>query len=173
MRDHLSLTDLVTGARNGDTQAWDALVDRYAPLIWSICRRYQLADADADRADHSVWAQLADQLDTIRDPAALQGWLATTTLRECGRILRAAQGTNDAALAPDAQIVPGDTHPAQLCVTSPQRTRSCRRKVVAELFMGPGDSRRSGRRTPAMSASPFHRFSARQPTGPPPTPGSP
>ena len=26
-------------ARNGDTQAWDALVDRYAPLIWSICRR--------------------------------------------------------------------------------------------------------------------------------------
>ena len=39
MRDHLSLTDLVTRTRNGDTQAWDALVDRYAPLIWSICRR--------------------------------------------------------------------------------------------------------------------------------------
>ena len=108
MRDHLSLTDLVTRARNGDTQAWDALVDRYAPLIWSICRRYQLADADAGRAGHSVWAQLADQLDTIRDPAALPGWLATTTRRECGRTLRAAQGTHDAALAPDAPIVPGD-----------------------------------------------------------------
>jgi DNA-directed RNA polymerase specialized sigma24 family protein len=108
MPDHLSLTDLVTRARNGDTRAWDALVDRYAPLIWSICRRYQLADADASRAGHSVWAQLADQLDTIRDPAALPGWLATTTRRECGRTLRAAQGTRDAALAPDAQIVAGD-----------------------------------------------------------------
>ena len=51
--------------------------------------------------------------------------------------------------------------------------RSCRREVVAEVFMGPRDSRRSGRRTPAMRASPFHPFSAPQPTGPPPTPGSP
>ena len=107
-RDHLSLTDLVTRARNGDTQARDALVDRYAPLIWSICRRYQLPDADAGRAGHSVWAQLASQLYTIRDPAALPGWLATTTRRECGRALRAAQGTHDAALAPDAEIVPDD-----------------------------------------------------------------
>ncbi len=107
-RDHLSLTDLVTRARNGDTQAWDALVDRYAALIWSICRRYQLADADAGRAGHSVWAQMAGQLDAIRDPAALPGWLATTTSRECGRILRAAQGTHDAALAAAAEIAPGD-----------------------------------------------------------------
>ena len=49
MRDQPSLTDLVTRAGNGDTQAWDALVERYAPLIWSICRRHQLADADAGR----------------------------------------------------------------------------------------------------------------------------
>ena len=31
------VTDLVTRARNGDKQAWDALVERYASLIWSIC----------------------------------------------------------------------------------------------------------------------------------------
>jgi RNA polymerase sigma factor (sigma-70 family) len=105
MRDHLSLTDPLTRARNGDTQAWDALVDRYPPLIWSICHRYQLADADAGRG---VRAQPAGQLDAIRDPAALPGWLATTTGRECGRILRSAQGTHDAALAPDAETAPGD-----------------------------------------------------------------
>jgi hypothetical protein len=27
--------DLVTRASTGDQQAWDALVERYAPLIWS------------------------------------------------------------------------------------------------------------------------------------------
>jgi hypothetical protein len=27
------VADLVTRARNGDNQAWDALVERYAPLI--------------------------------------------------------------------------------------------------------------------------------------------
>jgi hypothetical protein len=36
------VTGLVTRARNGDRQARDALVDRYAPLIWSICRTHRL-----------------------------------------------------------------------------------------------------------------------------------
>ncbi len=38
-RDDPVVTGLVTRARNGERQAWDALVERYAPLIWSICRR--------------------------------------------------------------------------------------------------------------------------------------
>ena len=42
-----SVDDLVTRARTGDKQAWDTLADRYASLIWSICRRHQLDDADA------------------------------------------------------------------------------------------------------------------------------
>ncbi len=75
------VTDLVTRARNGDQQAWDALVERYAPLIWSICRRHRLAGADADDVGQGVWLQLAEQLDRVRDPAALPGWLATTTRR--------------------------------------------------------------------------------------------
>ena len=33
MRDDPVVTDLVTTARNGDKQAWDALVERYAPLV--------------------------------------------------------------------------------------------------------------------------------------------
>ena len=35
------VNDLVTRAGNGDKQAWDTLVERYAPLIWSICRRHR------------------------------------------------------------------------------------------------------------------------------------
>ena len=68
--------DLVTRARKGDKQAWDALVERYSPLIWSICRRHRLDDADAEDVGQSVWLQLLRQLDSIRDPAALPGWLA-------------------------------------------------------------------------------------------------
>ena len=45
--DHMELASLLARAGNGEEQAWDALVDRYAPLIWSICRRYRLAGADA------------------------------------------------------------------------------------------------------------------------------
>lgn len=89
IRSGRTVTDLVTRAGSGDKQAWDALVERYAPLIWSICRRYQLADADAADAGQSVWLHLVDQLGSLRDPATLAGWLAITTQRECLRVLRA------------------------------------------------------------------------------------
>jgi RNA polymerase sigma factor (sigma-70 family) len=102
------VTDLVTRARNGNRQAWDALVEQYAPLIWSICRRHQLGDADAQDVGQSVWLKLVDQLGTVRDPAALPGWLAITTRRECGRILGAARGPHDGGQARDAETIPDD-----------------------------------------------------------------
>ncbi len=90
MRDDPQVADLVTRASGGDRQAWDALVDRYAPLIWSICRRHRLSAADAQDAGQAVWLHLVEHLHHIRDPAALPGWLATTTRRECQRVQRAA-----------------------------------------------------------------------------------
>lgn len=98
--------DLVIRARNGDKQAWDALVERYAPLIWSICRRHRLERADAGEVGQSVWVLLVDHLDNLRDPAALPGWLATTTRRECGRVLRAHRGPLAAEHAPDVETLP-------------------------------------------------------------------
>ena len=100
------VTHLVTSARGGDGRAWDALVERYAPLIWSICRRYRLSRDDADDVGQSVWMCLVDQLDKIRDPAALPGWLATTTRRECWHVVGAARGPNVVVCALDAETIP-------------------------------------------------------------------
>ena len=103
MRDDPVVIDLVTRARDGDKQAWDALVERYAPLIWSICR-----GTDADDVGQTVWLRLLEQLDKIRDPAALPGWLATTTRRECGRVLRVARRPRALGHALDAGNVPDE-----------------------------------------------------------------
>jgi len=108
MRDDPLVTDLVTGARNGDKQAWDALVERYAPLIWSICRRHRLGGADAEDVGQSVWLHLVHHLDTVRDPAALSGWLATTARRECLRVLRAAREPHAAWYVLDAETIPDE-----------------------------------------------------------------
>jgi len=105
LRDDPSVTDLVTGARGGDKQAWDALVERYAPLIWSICRKYRLSPADADDVGQNVWLHLVDELGKIREPAALAGWLATTTRRECGRVVRAAHGPHAVVCMLDAETI--------------------------------------------------------------------
>ena len=101
--DDTVVIDLVACARDGDAQAWDALVERYAPLIWSICRRYRLGPADADDVGQSVWLHLVDHLGKIREPAALAGWLATTTRRACGRLARAARGPHTFVYALDAE----------------------------------------------------------------------
>jgi RNA polymerase sigma factor (sigma-70 family) len=87
-RDAQVVVELITRTRDGDQQAWDALVDRYAPLIWAICRRYRLDRADAEVVGQIVWLRLLEQLEKIRDRAALAGWLATTAQRECIRFLR-------------------------------------------------------------------------------------
>jgi len=108
MRDDPPVTDLVARAGNGDNQAWDTLVERYAPLIWSICRRHQLGAADVGDVSQSVWLHLVDQLDKIRDPAALPGWLATTTRRECRRVVRAARGSRPVAYVLDVENLPDE-----------------------------------------------------------------
>jgi RNA polymerase sigma factor (sigma-70 family) len=115
MRDDPVVTALVTRARRGDQHAWDALVDRYAPLVWSICGRHRLSRADADDVGQTVWLLLVTHLDQLREPAALPGWLATTTARECGKARRAAQPAHtvrcdlDAATIPDPRADPLDS----------------------------------------------------------------
>jgi RNA polymerase sigma factor (sigma-70 family) len=106
MVDYLPVTDLVTRARNGEQQAWDELVERYAPLIWSICRRFRLESADAEDVGQAVWLTLVTYLDQLRDPAALPGWLATTTRRECGRVRRAASKRPEAGYVLTAEDLP-------------------------------------------------------------------
>jgi RNA polymerase sigma factor (sigma-70 family) len=103
-----AVSDLVTRARTGDKQAWDALVERYAPLIWSICRRHRLGRDDADDVGQSVWLQLVGQLDRVREPAALPGWLATTARRECLRVLCSTRGQQMSLYARDIETLPDE-----------------------------------------------------------------
>jgi len=118
---------LVTRARTGDRQAWDQLVDRYAPLVWSICRRHRLEAADAQDAAQTVWLTLVDHLDSLRDPAALPGWVATTTRRECGRILRAARRSGTAGYALAAETIPDEhARPAEHHLLAAERYAALR-----------------------------------------------
>ncbi|HEX9353507.1 MAG TPA: sigma-70 family RNA polymerase sigma factor [Streptosporangiaceae bacterium] len=59
--------------------------------MWAICQRHRLSRAAASDVGQAVWLQAVDQLATVRDPAALAGWLATTTQRECRRVWHAGR----------------------------------------------------------------------------------
>src|SRR5215472_6694985 len=51
----------------------------------------------------SVWLLLVERIGMLREPAALPGWLATTTQRECLRVLRTSR-RHDHAELPDEQL---------------------------------------------------------------------
>ena len=122
--------DLVAQARDGDRHAWDTLVERYAPLIWSICRRYQLDRTDAEDICQAVWLRLVEQLDNLRDPAALPGWIATTAQRECYRAQRAKCRLAAGGQVPDADNLPDE----QTVVADDELLAAERHAALREAF---------------------------------------
>jgi RNA polymerase sigma factor (sigma-70 family) len=82
------LAALVRASAAGDEDAWNELVDRYAHLVVAVTRQYRLPPADAQDVSQTVWLRLVEHLSDIREPAALPGWIVSTTRHECLRQLR-------------------------------------------------------------------------------------
>lgn len=87
------LDDLVAGARRDERWAWDALVERYRPLVRAVAAGYRLNGRDVEDVDQTVWLRLVENLDRIREPRALPKWLMTTAGNECRRLTRTGQRT--------------------------------------------------------------------------------
>ncbi len=100
-----SVAALVTHATQGDQDAWYELVERYAPLVYRICTRYRLSSNDIEDVEQNVWLLLVEQLGKLREPAALPGWLATITARECLRVVTAAHKTERQGTGLDDSVV--------------------------------------------------------------------
>lgn len=80
---------LVKRACDGDQAAWDAIVDRYTNLLWSVARGYRLDRADAADVIQVAWLRLVEHLPRVRDPERVGAWLATTVRRECLQLVGA------------------------------------------------------------------------------------
>lgn len=83
--------ELVDAAAGGHGWAWEELVDAYVGLIWAITRSYRLAEGDAHDVAQTTWLRLVEHIDRLSDPSRVGAWLATTTRRECLRVLRQAK----------------------------------------------------------------------------------
>ncbi|TMK40017.1 MAG: sigma-70 family RNA polymerase sigma factor [Actinobacteria bacterium] len=80
--------ELVRDASSGDAGAWSALVDRFAPLVWSIARGYRLRDQDAADVSQVTWLRLAEHIERLREPERVGAWLVTTARRESLAVIR-------------------------------------------------------------------------------------
>jgi RNA polymerase sigma factor (sigma-70 family) len=82
------LTELLARASRGDAAAWNAIVERFASLLWAVARGHRLSNEDAADVVQNTWLKLLDHLDSITQPEALAGWLSTTARYESLAILR-------------------------------------------------------------------------------------
>jgi RNA polymerase sigma factor (sigma-70 family) len=90
-KDHREPAQLVRDASGGDSGAWSALVDRFAPLVWSVARSYRLSQQDAADVSQTTWLRLAEHIDRLREPERVGAWLATTAGRESLAVIRRRQ----------------------------------------------------------------------------------
>jgi len=131
MRDDPSVVALVVRAAEGDQGAWDEIVELYIPLVWSICARFRLSDHDSEDVGQNVWLLLVEQIGKLREPAALPGWLATTTHRECLRVVTAARKSERLATRVDeGQFVDGAVIDEEILLAE---RNACLRAAFAEL----------------------------------------
>jgi len=88
--------DLVRASREGDESAWGELIERYAPLIYSVPRRYGLPATEVDEVFSEVCVIFVRSLGALRDVQALPRWIVRVTTRatwEVSRRTRRAQAS--------------------------------------------------------------------------------
>lgn len=79
------LSEWVAAASEGDVEAWNEIVARYAPLLLGVLRRFRLDRLSAEDVAQTVWLRLVEHLGDLREPRALPMWICTTARRECLR----------------------------------------------------------------------------------------
>ena len=81
---------LVGRCRAGDHTAWNELVERFSRYVYAIAvQAFRLSEHDAEDVFQDVFMRAYQNLDRLRDDAAIRPWLAQMTRRLCIDRLRA------------------------------------------------------------------------------------
>src|SRR4030095_704763 len=92
MDDQPSDKQLLLACRRRDESAWEALVNRYQRLIYSIPRRSGLDEDQSAEVFQEVFTTLFEKLDRIEEPDRLHAWMVTTARRKTWRFISSRQG---------------------------------------------------------------------------------
>jgi RNA polymerase sigma factor (sigma-70 family) len=106
LRVELTDAQLVARCRDGDHEAWRALVDRFSRYVYAIAvQAFKLPEHDAEDVFQEVFARAYEHLPKLRNDEAIRPWLAQLTRRLCIDRLRA--GTSE-QLSEDVEVPDAD-----------------------------------------------------------------
>jgi RNA polymerase sigma factor (sigma-70 family) len=120
LTDEEELRVTVSAAAAGDEKAWSMLVARFGAMIRAVARRHRLGDVDQEEVVQRTWLRLVERIDSLRDPGAMPGWLATTAHRECLRLKQ----SRAREVLDDELDVTGEQTPVEELVIAAERAQA-------------------------------------------------
>ena len=90
-RDTTDDNDLIAAARGGDTAAFEALVRRFSPSVYTHALRFFGDDAAAQDASQEVFIKVYRTLDGFDGRARFSTWLYRVTRNTCLDMVRASR----------------------------------------------------------------------------------
>ena len=79
---------LIDACLAGNELGWEALMNRYGQLVYTIPRRFGFSEAVADEMFQETWLTLLEKLDTLHEPERVKPWLVTVARRACIQHMR-------------------------------------------------------------------------------------
>lgn len=93
----------------GDRQRLSELVDLVTPVLWHAARAQGASASTCEDAIQTALLQLVDHAESIKEPAAVLGWLVVVVKREVWRLVRGERreiGVEEVPEAPAQQLDP-------------------------------------------------------------------
>jgi RNA polymerase sigma factor (sigma-70 family) len=126
--------------RDGDDRALQTLMTTFGRVMASVARRYVHCSQDVEDAVQDAWMSFVRSAGAIESPAAVGGWLCTTTARAALRIARRQSRCHPSELSLDPPA-PIDDHDAAVADVETAivrdaigRLQSEDRELIAMLF---------------------------------------
>jgi RNA polymerase sigma factor (sigma-70 family) len=86
-----SADELLTGASQGQWEAWNEIISRYGGLVIHAATKVGLSHSDAADVAQLTWLQLWKHGHQVREPDRLAAWLVATARREAIRLAAASR----------------------------------------------------------------------------------
>ncbi|HEY7311659.1 MAG TPA: sigma-70 family RNA polymerase sigma factor [Gemmataceae bacterium] len=88
-------------ARQRDAAAFEELIERYAPLVWGVCRRISPGEADSEDAFQATFLALVRQAGSLDSSRPLGGWLHTVAVRVAHKARSRSRRQRSGAVMPE------------------------------------------------------------------------
>ena len=83
-----ALSEAISRARSGDSEAWGELYRQYAAAIFRFCRRALPAREDAEDATMEIFVKVREKLSQYDAGRPFSAWLYKVAANHCWDILR-------------------------------------------------------------------------------------